>query len=905
MDDDLRRENEALRLELAHARQTLAAIAEGQIDAIAEGAAGTPLLLKAAQDELRANRQLLRAVFDGIPDALLLVGASGVVVDVNPAACALFGLSREAMLSHPISALESSPRELAQAWQRVVEGSSVVGRVYLARADGERRLVDYSATLSIRSALHLLALRDVTEQRAVEARFQAMIEKSHDGISLLRRDGSPIYQSPSVERLFGWSLEDAATMSWADYVPVEEVEQLGGVLQKILERPDEAHSVTFRMRHRDGGLRWVELVATNMLADPLVAAIVTNFRDVTARKTIEGEMEGFFDLTPDLLCIAGVDGRFRRVNRAWSLTLGWDESELLSKPWLEFVHPDDRAATEREGPRLAAGLATVRFENRYRCRDGTYRWLQWSSKPAPDELLIYAAARDITEQRDAAERYRLLFTESPFPQFVIDGETRRFIDINEASVRLYGYTLEELSAKCLEDLAVPEERQDAKLKWAQAMATGAVRVTARHQVAKDGTRLDVDVMSKRILLGGRPTILSHIRDMTVERRLEVQLAQAQKLESIGNLAGGVAHDFNNLMSIILSYTMLMLQELGPDHRFHGDLEEIKRAGERAAELTRQLLAFSRQQILEPQAVDLAAVLESMSRMLKRLLREDIELNVALPHTVGAVHADPGQLEQVIINLAVNARDAMPQGGRLTIVAKNVEADDYTHAENEVLPQGDYVLLEVTDTGHGMDEATRERIFEPFFTTKPKGQGTGLGLSTVFGIVKQSGGHIWVHSEVGQGTTFKVFLPRTQGDQSAAKRFVPSRSSAPASETILLVEDEDHVRAVIRTVLTRAGYKVLDAGNGEDALRLAETAGSAIHLLLTDVVMPGMGGRVLAERVSALVPGVQVLYMSGYTDDAIVHHGVLEAGLTFYQKPVTPHALLQKVRDVLDTPVMPR
>lgn len=904
MDDELRRENEALRIELEHARQTLAAIAEGQIDAVANGVTGTPLLLKAAQDELRANRQLLRAVFDGIADAMLLIDSCGAIVDVNPAACALFGLDRDAMLTRPITELEASTGALAETWQRVVGEGKLSGRLQLARRDLSRRLVDYSATLGIRTDLSLLALRDVTEQRATEARFQAMIEKSHDGISLLRRDGTAIYQSASVERVFGWSMTEAANMVWQDFVPEDEHEKLARVLQRLLEQPEETQSVTFRMRHREGGLRWVELVATNMLADPLVAAIITNFRDVTARKAMELENEGFFQLTPDLLCIAGMDGRFKRVNPSWSQTLGWSESELLSAPWLQFVHPDDRAATEREGARLATGLDTIRFENRYRCKDGTYRWLQWSSKPALDEQLIFAAARDITEQRDAAERYRLLFTESPFPQFVIDGETRRFVDVNEASIRLYGYTREEFFAKRLEDIAVPDEREDAKQKWAETISVGAARIPLRHHLAKNGDRLDVDVMSKRILLGGRPTILSHIRDMTVERRLEVQLAQAQKLESIGNLAGGIAHDFNNLTSVILSYTLLMLQELAPEHQFRGDLEEIKRAGERAAELTRQLLAFSRQQILEPQAVDLATVLESMTRMLKRLMREDIELGLDLPSRLGIVHADPGQLEQVIINLAVNARDAMPQGGRLTIEAKDVDVHE-RDSEHPSVPAGSYVMLVVTDTGHGMDEATRARIFDPFFTTKPKGQGTGLGLSTVFGIVKQSGGHISVYSEVGHGTTFKIFLPRSHDAQASFKRFVPSRSSAPASETILLVEDESPLRGVIRTVLTRAGYTVLEASNGDDALRLAQAASKPIHLLLTDVVMPGMGGRMLAERVSALVPSIKVLYMSGYTDDAIVHHGVLDEGLAFYQKPVTPHALLQKVRDVLEAPALAR
>jgi two-component system, cell cycle sensor histidine kinase and response regulator CckA len=897
VDEDLRRENEALRRELEQTRQALAATMQGQIDAVA-AVDGSPVLLRAAQDELRASRQLLRAVFDGIVDALLLVSDDGALADANPAACRLFGLTKSELLGRAIPQLEPRPGELAVAWQDIAAGGSVSGRIHIERTDHGRRLVDYCATLAIRPHLHLLALRDVTEQRAAEARFQAMIEKSQDGVSLLGADARSIYQSPAVERLFGWTAEEARTMVWQDFVPPEEHAKLASVLSRIVAEPGGTFEVDFRTRHRDGGSRWVELVATNLLHDPLVAAIVTNFRDITARKALESEKEGFFELTPDLLCIAGFDGRFKRVNPAWVQTLGWTDSELVTRLWLDLVHPQDRAATEREGVRLAQGLETIRFENRYRCRDGSYRWLQWSAKPVPDRQLIYATGRDITEQRASSERNRLLFAESPFPKFVMDGESRRFVDVNEAALQLYGYSREEFLAMRVDAVIAPEERADAHEKWAEVLATGEVRISGRHHLTREGARLDVDISSKRIALGGRPTILTVVRDMTVQRRLETQLSQAQKLESIGNLAGGVAHDFNNLMSIILTYTEMMLGELQPNDPFRSDLEEIKKAGERATELTRQLLAFSRQQILEPQPVDLAEVLAGMERMLRRLLREDIELTFIAPAALGVVLADPGQLEQVIVNLAVNARDAMPNGGRLTIEACNVDLDE---GSDESYAAGRYVMLAVSDTGHGMDAATRARVFEPFFTTKPKGQGTGLGLSTVFGIVKQSGGHIWVYSEVGHGTTFKVYLPRTERPRRAPRSFLSQRGTSSGSETILLVEDEKQVRAAIRTILTRAGYEIFEACNGEEALRLVERLRDGpIHLLLTDVVMPGLGGRELAERVSALLPAIKVLYMSGYTDEAIVHHGVLEPGLSFYQKPVIPQPLLRKVRAVLDS-----
>jgi PAS domain S-box-containing protein len=897
VEQDLTRENQMLRLELEQARQALLALAEGQLDALSLDT-GSPVLLKAAQEDLRANRQLLRAVFDGITDAVLLVRDDGGLVDANPAACALFGFSKSEIIARSLAELELDAT-LSAMWTGVLGGAPRAGRLQLRSIGGAQRLVDYSATLAILPGLHLLALRDVTEQRATEARFQAMIEKSHDGVSLLSADARALYQSPAVQRLFGWTAEQAQRMAWQDFVPEEEHHKLATVLERLVSAPGESMDVDFRMRHRDGSLRWVELVATNLLHDPLVAAIVTNFRDITARKTMQQENESFFELTPDLLCIAGMDGRFRRINQAWTDTLGWDSAELLSRPWLDFVHPDDLALTHREAARLAQGqVGTQRFENRYRCLDGSYRWLQWSCQPVVEDGLIYATARDITEQRISAERYRLLFTESPVPKFVIDGETRRFVDVNQASVELYGYSRAEFLELGFDTLVVPEEREHASLTWRIALEQAHVRVPARHHTTRTGERLEVDLTSKRIEVAGRVNIIVYVRDMTSQRKLEAQLAQAHRLESLGNLAGGVAHDFNNLMSIVLSYAMLMLEGLKPGDPFWADVEEIRKAAERASELTRQLLAFSRKQILEPRPVKLTAVLQGMERMLGRLLREDIALSLELAPDLGVVLADQGQLEQVIMNLAVNARDAMPEGGRLTFRAANVELPGSSFRGPHGLDPGRYVILTVTDTGHGMDAATRARIFEPFFTTKPKGQGTGLGLATTFGIVRQTGGHVSVESEVGKGTTFTIYLPRT--DQALRPRtFLSGHASLTGSETILLVEDETQVRTVARSILTRAGYQVLEAANGEEALRIMTGEAPAIDLLLTDVVMPGMGGRELGERMSGLMPGLKVLYMSGYTDDAIVHHGVLEAGISLYQKPVTPHGLLRKLREVLD------
>jgi two-component system cell cycle sensor histidine kinase/response regulator CckA len=515
-----------------------------------------------------------------------------------------------------------------------------------------------------------------------------------------------------------------------------------------------------------------------------------------------------------------------------------------------------------------------------------------------------ALAREI-EARSAAivsaseERHRLLFEASPVPMYVFDGRSLAFLAVNDAALALYGYSREELLSMCLTDVKV--EGDDVVVQAASSWSG-----TRSHR-KRDGSVVRLAITSRPLTLEGRGGRLAVALDVTEKESLEAQLVQSQKMEAVGSLAGGVAHDFNNLLSVILSYSELIADDFRPDDPRRADLEEIRKAGTRAAALTRQLLAFSRRQVLQPKRVNLNDIVGGIERMLRRLIGEDIELTTVTAAELPAVLVDPGQIEQVIMNLAVNARDAMPRGGKLTIETALVDLDEAFAAEHVGAKVGRHVMLACSDNGAGMTRETQARIFEPFFTTKGPGKGTGLGLSTVFGIVRQSGGMIWVTSELGTGTTFKVYLPAiapiASGVPRGSSSLPPShRLRAPGSlETILLVEDDDGVRALVLGILTRVGYDVLQARNGGEALQIGEQHPEPIALLITDVVMPVLSGRAVAEDLVGKRPGLRVLYMSGYTDDSVVRHGILASTIDFLQKPITPDALVRKVREVLDAP----
>ena len=514
-----------------------------------------------------------------------------------------------------------------------------------------------------------------------------------------------------------------------------------------------------------------------------------------------------------------------------------------------------------------------------------------------------------TQVRRAEKNYRSIFENAVEGIFQSTPE-RRFITANPSMARILGYDSPEDLITSVTDIATqvyvdPEVADEVtRTLEAEELVLG-LEVEAYR---KNGTRIWLSLNMRLVCdENGKPLFREGaIEDITEQkhaeaerRQLEDQLRQSQKMEAIGQLAGGVAHDFNNLLTAINGYSSLALQRANPDDRMRSYLEEIRKAGDRATNLTRQLLAFGRKQMLKPVALNLNEVVSDLNKMLRRLIGEDIHLTANLAPDLRKIKADAGQIEQVLVNLVVNSRDAMPQGGHLTIETANFNVDHEYLSKHLGVPSGNYVMLAVSDNGCGMDDDTRSRIFEPFFTTKEKGKGTGLGLSTVYGIVKQSGGNIWVYSEPNHGTTFKVYLPQFEGDVEPAENALVEKTAPGGSETILLVEDEEIVRGLARRILEQAGYHVLDASGGEDAIRLCRERREPIHLLLTDVVMPETSGKEIAQRLTSLRPSTRVLFMSGYTDDAIVHHGILDSNVEFIQKPFTPVALARKVREVLD------
>jgi PAS domain S-box-containing protein len=629
-----------------------------------------------------------------------------------------------------------------------------------------------------------------------------------------------------------------------------------------------------------------------------------------ALRDSESRFRALVENSADGFALVGPDGTYTYSSPASNGVLGYTPKELAGRNVFELIHSADvKRARElfalvlRDSGRVLAG------HFRFHHKNGSWRWIQAVGKNLladPSVGAIVINYRDITERKVAddelaasEERFRKSFNASPEPMTIRAWSEGPYVDCNESFLRITGYRREDVIGHTDKEVLFwlrPEDRAKCRKLLEESGRVNDVEICFGTRAGEERSGL---FSAEVIELKGERCVLAVTKDMTERRSLEQQLRLSQKMEAVGQLAGGVAHDFNNLLTIILGYSILLLRELGPEDPRRAPLEGIKEAGDRAAALTQQLLAFSRRQVLAPQVLDLNAVVADMEEMLRRLIGEDIDLLTVLKPELGLIKADRSQIEQILMNLVVNARDAMPTGGKLTIETAAAELDEAYARRHPGVTPGAHVMLAVSDTGHGMDEATRARIFEPFFTTKEKGKGTGLGLAVVYGIAKQSGGSIWVYSEPGRGTTFKVYLPRVEAVPEKAAAVPVNERSHRGTETVLLVEDEAAVRSFVREILQSNGYVVLEASQAGEALEACERHAAPIHLLLTDVVLPATSGPELAGRLKSLRPEAKILYMSGYTDNAVVHHGVLEPHVALLQKPFTPAALLRKVREVLE------
>jgi PAS domain S-box-containing protein len=758
--------------------------------------------------------------------------------------------------------------------------------------------------------------------RASEERFRGTLDRMIEGCQIIGPDWRYLYVNEAAAAHGHRRRDELLGRTMMECYPGIEHTELFATLRRCMEsRTSDALENEFA--YPDGTTGWFLLSI-----QPASEGIFILSLDVSERRRAaasvgdaRNRLQHVLASSPAVLYTLRVDGEAfvcTWVSDNISRLLGFSESEALAPHWwADRVHPDDVGAVLAGGRALLEQGHLLR-DYRFRHERGEYLWIRDEQRLLRDEsgrpMEVVGSWSDITARKEAEQRlfegeeqYRLLFDSNPHPMWVYDRESLGFLAVNEAARQRYGWTREEFLRMTIKDIR-PLAEVSRLMEHIRRQRGGRRELgssgTWTH-LRKDGTPMEVEVASSPIVLRGRPASLTLVTDVTERRLLETRMQQLDKMEAVGQLAGGIAHDFNNLLGVILGFSDLLAKDLGPDHRGERRLLEIRKAAERAATLTRQLLAFSRRQVLQPTVIDVNEALRDTERMLRRLIGEDIEFRTRYADDLARVKVDRNQLDQVIVNLAVNARDAMPAGGTLVIETANAELDQiYARTRPEVRP-GAYVMLAISDTGHGMSVDTQARVFEPFFTTKEPGKGTGLGLATVHGIVRQSGGHVAVYSEAGRGTTFKVYLPRV--DEPLTPR--PEAIEAPpvhGHETVLLVEDAEGLRTAVAEMLAADGYTVLSAADPAEALEEARTHDGIIHCLLTDVVMPYMSGRELAQRLRLDHPAIKVVFMSGYADEAILRHGLVEAGIPFLQKPFTAQGLLRKLSEVLaQAPAAPR
>ncbi len=903
-------------------------------------------------ETLRASEQGLRALVESTKDVPFSLDIEGRITYMGPQA-ARYGIDpHDAVSKHVLDLVSPDDRErVAGDLQRTLTtGEEFPTELRITGADGSQYWLEEFGTALRDEAGEVTeivgTLRDITERKRAEEALQTaqrhyadFINVSSDRITYWRMPAGVRIDLPIEEQLelaYQAVCVDANRAFWETFGFDSREEVIGKAYGELFrDRTYDDVIVAFiqngyrlvdvETRGVTGSGADVTSLATwhGVVEDGVLTHLWTSSKNITELKESERRFRALFDQASEFSAVIDTDGMVETVNNAVRNALLESGASVIGKPFWEMPWWSSPAlqALVRDSVSRAVDGETVRWESDDVDGEGNHRFVDALISPIRGEggkvVRLLALGRDITELklaentlRKSEERYRTLVEHAPEAITVVDCDSGTFVDVNQRACELFQLAREELLKARPVDLSPPlqpngrpsKEMSEDLLR--QAVSGGAPQFEWIHLDAT-GREIPCEVSVVRLPSEAGTFVRGAITDITERkkaeeslRETEAQLVQAQKMEAIGRLAGGVAHDFNNLLTIINTYSQMATEEFHDGDPLKADMQMILDAGRKAASLTRQLLAFSRQQVLELRVLDLNGVAGDLAKMLSRLIGEDIELSVILADDLGRVTADPGQMDQVLVNLAVNARDAMPQGGQITIETRNVglkEARALGLSDTGTEP---YVSLAVTDTGTGIAPEALELIFEPFFTTKGEGVGTGLGLSTVFGIVTQSGGEVRVSSELGRGTTFKVYLPSTDAreERVQGKKDV---HDVGGEETILVVEDNEVVRALTSRILTSAGYEVITARSGGDALVECERLGEGIELLLTDVVMPKMGGRELADRLTKTCSGLKVIFMTGYTDDTLLRGRILGEGTHLIIKPFEPGDLLRKVRLVLD------